>query len=475
MKQAVAIIGAGFSGISTALRLRDSVPTPLTIYLIERSADCGGLAYSTRQSHLTMNGMAERLSAFDESPNHFVDWLHRRDSFWVDRPYQQVRSHYALRRLYGDYLRDILSQASGLSPGGAMIKTIHAEVTRIDPLAKRYRITTDKKLELIVDGVVLATGYLPPRRICEDPWPECLEDPWNISEIEKIPVEANVLIVGMGQTMMDVAFSLACQAHKGQIHAISRRGLLAQRHADRETQYPLDPSGLPKDINSLVRFVRTAARKWMAQGGDWRAVMNSLRPHTQKLWIQLPAKQKRRFLEHLSPYWRIHRTRIPPYIWNAIHELQSSGQLKCISGRIKSIKRLDGFVEVKLQVRGAATPNTLSVQRVINCSGPDPDYQNATSRLLRQLFETGIITSHPTGVGLHVAPNGAIISHSGEISTTMFVVGPACMGTLLEINVIREIRRQAREVAEQLSNSISGTAPNQTVAPITQMPNSQIL
>lgn len=45
---------------------------------------------------------------------------------------------------------------------------------------------------------------------------------------------------------------------------------------------------------------------------NWRDVIAAIRPITPKLWLNLPDKERRRFLRHLQPYWDVHRHRVAP-------------------------------------------------------------------------------------------------------------------------------------------------------------------
>ena len=407
--------------------------------------------------------MAGRVSALDEEPSHFVNWLQNklRDD-QSEEAGQELNSHYALRRNYGAYLKEILRISLNPSPYGAVIQTINDEVTDVKLQDGKYQISLAGEKDMIVDGVVLAHGHLLPRRICREACPECVEDPWNIDALIKIPSDSRILIVGTGQTMMDVVLLLRRQCHRGQICAISRRGLIAHLHATRETEYELKKDELPADLNSLLRYIRTATNRWVLDGGDWRAVMNSLRPHTQRLWMSFTLSEKRRFLEHLSPYWRIHRTRVSPEVWNVVQTLMLSGQLKCLAGRVQSVKCHQDCIQAVVCLRGGIGSTIMYVDRLINCSGPNYDYANSENALIRRLLDTGVIAGHPTGVGIHVAPNGAVVDRAGDVSEKMFAVGPPCKGTLFEITVIREIRRQAHEIATKLTQSICGCSIGNT-------------
>src|SRR5262245_39081582 len=78
----IAIVGAGFCGALSAVRLlRTQLRAGSRILLIDPSAEFGrGLAYRRGPGHWRLNVPVERMSAFEEAPRDFVEWAHTRDS-----------------------------------------------------------------------------------------------------------------------------------------------------------------------------------------------------------------------------------------------------------------------------------------------------------------------------------------------------------------------------------------------------------
>ena len=73
----VAVIGAGFSGLLTALHLLHAGDGP-RVRLVERRPAFGrGAAYSTTSQEHLLNVRAANMSAFPDRPAHFTDWLAR--------------------------------------------------------------------------------------------------------------------------------------------------------------------------------------------------------------------------------------------------------------------------------------------------------------------------------------------------------------------------------------------------------------
>src|SRR5690606_6828408 len=94
---------------------------------------------------------------------------------------------------------------------------------------------------------------------------------------------------------------------------VSRNGLVPRGHRD---VAPLDiaaddvPFGA--SLNDLTAWFRALVAKTESRGGDWRSVVDGLRPYNQRLWQSWPAREKRQFLRHARPWWNIHRHRLPP-------------------------------------------------------------------------------------------------------------------------------------------------------------------
>ena len=103
----VAVIGAGFSGVLTALRMLLVADGPRVV-LIERGARFGrGAAYSTTNPRHLLNVRSTNMSAFVEEPSHFLDWLAA--AAGVVNPDKA----FVTRDRYGQYLQSLLRKAAG--------------------------------------------------------------------------------------------------------------------------------------------------------------------------------------------------------------------------------------------------------------------------------------------------------------------------------------------------------------------------
>ncbi|MEE4417601.1 FAD-dependent oxidoreductase, partial [Klebsiella pneumoniae] len=72
--------------------------------------------------------------------------------------------------------------------------------------------------------------------------------------------------------------SLLRDGHRGPIIAMSRRGLLAKPHRRVDAQR-IEEAEIPfgASISSLLRWLRLRIDRSVAEGGDWRSVIDGLR------------------------------------------------------------------------------------------------------------------------------------------------------------------------------------------------------
>ena len=193
--------------------------------------------------------------------------------------------------------------------------------------------------------------------------------------------------------------------------------------------------------------MRREARRAAAEGFDWRSVVDALRPHTQLVWQELAPADKQRFLRHLRPWWEIHRHRIAPSVAAQIDAARERGILRILSGRLERVEAADEGLVATWRPRGAADLQQLQVQRIINCSGPQTDYEQVEDPLVAQLIEAGLAGPDPHRLGLHASAQGALIGRDGQPSRKLFGAGPIVRGTFWELISVAEIRSQAEQVA----------------------------
>jgi uncharacterized NAD(P)/FAD-binding protein YdhS len=186
------------------------------------------------------------------------------------------------------------------------------------------------------------------------------------------------------------------------------------------------------------------------QGGDWRSVVDGIRPFTQELWQSLSVPARRRFLRHARTWWDVHRHRMAPEVEEFIASAMSSGQLKIIAGKVRSIERSDCVTLVTFRPRGCSATETMEVARIVECTGINPIPHNTTNPVLRSLFDNGFARIDSMGIGLDATGSCALVDASGKPSTQIFAIGPLTRAAFWEIVAVPDIRAQCHRLTEQI-------------------------
>jgi uncharacterized NAD(P)/FAD-binding protein YdhS len=192
-------------------------------------------------------------------------------------------------------------------------------------------------LSLQAKAVVIATGNFPP---ATPKIPGLTESSKRYasfvgaeSTLEGLPQKGTVLLLGSGLTSLDLTMALKSGNFRGRIYIVSRHGLLPRRHEQLALWPQFWDEYSPRTTRGLLRLIRDEARLASESGNDWRAVIDALRPATQKMWRSLPLDERRRFLRHLRSYWEVHRHRIAP-VADILADLIHEGQVRIYAGRI---------------------------------------------------------------------------------------------------------------------------------------------
>ncbi len=438
MRQVV-VVGGGFSGVLTAIHLLRADPR-LRVLLIEQSAHFGpGRAYSTSNPAHLLNVRAENMSAFPDQPGHFQAWLAGREG---SREHQGFVS----RGCYGDYLQAQLVDAMA-SAGPGRLPLEAEEIIALQMAAHGGTALGHAGGQFAFDAAVLAIGLLPPRplpmasgRLLSAPG-AYIADPWSPA-LARIP-PGDVLLVGSGLTMVDVALALAHRGHR--LLAVSRRGLLPRSHA--LTGVATAPLG---DLSTPLKALRTVRNHARLVG--WREAVDSLRPMTQAVWQSWAEGERRRFLRHLRPWWEVHRHRMAPSVAAEVASLMRSRRLAVVAGSILDLDLDDGgAVVVRYRHRGGRKISERRFVAVVNCTGPHGDLSAAGGSLLSDLCQNGLVQSDALNLGLKVDSRCRAIGSDGLPTPGLFVVGPLTRGAFWETTAVPDLRRQAADVARSIA------------------------
>ena len=464
----VAIVGAGFSGTLVALHLLRRSPPGTRITLIDRRAQFGrGQAYGTGNPGHLLNVPAGRMSAFHDRPDDFLAWLRARH----DGPARQDgtahrdgtgcpdAATFVPRQEFGAYIRHLLNEELKRPDSGDRLELVRGDVCDVDDPggggALRLRLDRDRVVE--TDIAVLALGNFPPEPppvACSTGFfdtPFYKADPWAPDALAGLDPADPVLLIGTGLTTIDAVVTLLDGGHTGPIHAVSRRGLLPHAHGAAPATRPAGDDAYPTSITALARALRSRS----ANGGNWHAVVDGLRPFTTDVWQAMSPDDRRRFLRHMRPWWDVHRHRLPQAVAARIAAARASNQLRIDAGRFRSFAVVDGAVDVTFRRRGAADRFAqLRVSRVVNCAGPGADYDRIAHPLARSLLGRGVVRPDALRLGLDVTGTCALIDREGAISRRLFAVGPVTKGQFWEMTAVPDIRRQCEFLAGHLAGLV---------------------
>lgn len=448
----IAIVGAGFSGVCLAAHLHRAAHRPVRVLVFERAKVNASVAFGTRDPVHLLNGPVSRHSAFDDIPKDFGDFLASdpQAQEYLD-PKLPISGQFVPRMLFGRYLQQMRAGLAHASPAGATVTFINAEAHDIVKTANHVRIIAHDGTSRHADVAVLAIGNPPPRSLTAliDP-AYLIDDPWNAVAVNAIARDTPVMIVGSGQTAIDLALGVAANGHRASITLLSRRGRTAVPYVAVDRPYLLDASHIPQRLRPFIRWLRSEAARFTDNGGDWRAVVNALRPHTQRIWYGFSATEKKRFFEHMAPFWYLHRSRFPPKTLQRLSDLLATDRARIVAGRMVGVTPDGSHVVLHIRPRGQDDIIQMRAGVVINCTGPYWDVRKPQNPLMANLIASGMIRWDDLGAGIAVTPNGVPLDASGRATERLFAIGPLCRGALLEIMVVRDIRTQCAILATQL-------------------------
>jgi uncharacterized NAD(P)/FAD-binding protein YdhS len=445
----VAVICAGASGTLVAAQFEKFAPTYARMILIgEQPRPARGLAYDTAYEAPLLNVPAGNMSAYPDDPEHFTRWLakHLPGSSAVT---------FVHRKLYGAYL---LNEFMKLRKYSKKIEYLNHKVIESIHQNDLWSIHLENGVVIQARSVVLALGnlLLPHAPIDFRPIkPYYQPDPWSNKLAEGLPIDAPVLLIGTGLTMVDVALSLREAGHRGTIHAISRHGRLYQAHRPYQPRHLSEIPAAASTPPGAMHWIRNEVRDAEQSSNNWRAVIDSLRPHTAAIWQKWNLQQRKSFLRHARNIWDVHRHRMAPEIADQLSTLLEAHELIIHRGRLVSAYTKQGMAVIEWEDRETNESNTLHVARVINCTGPSRNLAKSKSPLVLSLLSSGWITPDPLELGLFTDGDGRLLDRNGNASPHLFTLGPLRVADLWESIAIPEIRCQAKILAELLISEIA--------------------
>jgi uncharacterized NAD(P)/FAD-binding protein YdhS len=462
-RQQIVIIGGGFSGAAVAIHLLRAHQPAVAVTVIEPDERLGpGLAFGACDPMHLLNVPAGRMSALPDEPDHFLRWLETaratpRHSELV--PADLNSRSFVSRRLFGDCIAELLATTAATSSGS--LRHLRGAALGIDRTTRGLAIAVSSGEPIAADRVVLALGNFAPTT----PHPACtaiadhpgyVHDIWNRKPWLDGTHDDDILFIGTGLTMVDAVLAFARSGHRGTLIGLSRRGLLPSIHL-LGGNHPsfVAPATEHLDIRTVVRRIRAEVRRGQAAGTPWQAVIDSLRAATPTLWNDFSPADKRRFLRHLKSYWETNRHRLAPQLAVELENLREVGRFELAAGALVGATPRGSRFEVRIRPRRSTAIVERTVGRIINCTGPEARLDRHTSPLFGALFDGGLVSSDPLGVGLAADPAGFVRDAQGEVVRDIATLGGLLKGLYWETTAVPEIRVQAAGLARALCSDLN--------------------
>ncbi len=454
-ERTIVIVGGGFCGTVLAANLLRRPPNqPTRLVLVEQRPEIGrGVAYQSGSGPCLLNVPAARMSADSRDPTQFVRFAQRRMG-------QASGEDYLPRRLYGEYLQELLQQSVQAAPSHLRFERVLGQARRIRPLdnTASFLVEVLGQGRLRAEDVVLASGDPPPvcpafSRPVEHEAGYCA-DPYREGALRADT--RTMAVIGTGLTAADTIVMAATLNPKITIHAISRHGLFpAVQGGGNFPASEMDVLSVLEDAPLSARRIlgqfRSVAREVERRGGDWRDAITLARYAAPRLWEQLPLVERQRFLRHARVHWDTRRHRLPPAVAARLTELKEAKQLHVHAGRILRIDSEGEGLSVRWRPRGTTETALKTVEQVANCIGAYQRLEQCRDPLLKDLLSSGLAVIDPLGIGLRTGRHGAILARTGRPSGRLYYLGPMLRAQYWEATAVGELRVHAEQLAQSLA------------------------
>ena len=434
------IVGGGLSGSLALIELLRNHSAPISIALLEENPHrlFKGKAYSADVSVQVLNVPADHMSAYWDQPMHLVEWL-------GTKGYPYGASDFIPRQIFGRYIAETVHEALAVY-SQHRVQFFMERLEAIRPNGHIGYALRSSKHDFTAQHVWIATGNFSPADLVSDTevvqHPNYLGDPWRGAGLRFIPNGASILLVGTGLTMVDQVLSLQAQGHQGTIYALSRRGFYPQPHQpspayswfESYSKHPISPV-------SLLQLVRAEVQRASECGIPWTSVVNDLRTYTPMLWQHWDLSQREQFLRHIRPYWEVHRHRLPAASISTLEDLEQRGQITRFAARLENVSPSNRGFSVRFVPRGSTYTQTLEVNWIINCTGP----QSLGKKLNESWIQSGIANDLLKSDALNLG-----IELGTKANDRLHLIGPPRKGSSWESTALREIRQQVKEAVAQI-------------------------
>ncbi len=433
----ILIIGDGFSAAVALIHLlRQGVDTQ-SIAILGMHSPGRGNAYGSTSPAFRLNVREDLPIIFSEDPLHFAKWA----TAHIKDPRAKTSAGYFYRRSdFGAYMNQLVKDQLD----GRDLNHIQGEAQRITGSDDQWRVELKTGERINARAIILATGNATPIWPCPVQIEQTLghltttENPWPGDYLHRIPVNDHVLLLGGGLTALDAINGLVEQGHQGKVSVISPRALFPPSQAPwTRTKQPQWPN--PITPARLVRFMRHYLPNTPTDQSEWQCAWEELRPDLNRIWQGFSAHQRRILMKRFGWLWNLYRFRASPQTIEAYQQLRDQQQIEFRCGRAREIAVRDGAIHVTL-----SQGEVVHGHHLINCTGV------ARDRLLDQLIRDAIASPDALKSSITIDPQLTVLDPKGKAYQSLWMIGPATMGSLGDVIAASAIAKQAEQLAKAI-------------------------
>jgi uncharacterized NAD(P)/FAD-binding protein YdhS len=457
----IGIIGGGFTGTMTAVQIIEKSVEPVELIIVNKGASFNkGIAYEPYSKRQLLNVVTAKMSAFPDRPDHFLDWVMTQSDF-IGKDKTLIANSFLPRSFYGIYLSFIWEKALNTALSKKFnIRVINQFVTDLDYFENKVVVHCENGEIEEVEHCIVATGNnIPGNPTIKNSTffnsQNYYRNPWDAESVKNLYNNIPILIIGNGLTMVDSVVGLLENGFKGKIYSISPNGfnILPHRHSGIKYSKLTEELDENASLYELVCLVNKHIKSVREFGLSAEPVIDSLRPHTQRIWRNLSEKEKQTFMSRLRHLWGVARHRIPLHIHDKIQQLRIDGRLQIKSGKITDIFETDSVISVEYLDKKESCIKKIEVSRVINCTGPETDLTKLENDFLKNCLLKGIITQDKLRLGIRTNVETFEVTNSNnKPQQRLYTLGSNLKGELWESTAVNELRKQAENLAEILTS-----------------------
>jgi uncharacterized NAD(P)/FAD-binding protein YdhS len=167
--------------------------------------------------------------------------------------------------------------------------------------------------------------------------------------------------------------------------------------------------------------------------------------------MHLTVKEKQYFLSKLRHKWGVARHRLPIQIHDRIQQLRLNNKLEVIAGKIVNIKVNKDHFEVTYFEKKSKSTLYLTVEKIINCTGPEQDIALSNNNLLKNILNKGLILENELKLGVECDPKSLLLKNKdANVTPNLYTLGTNLRGMFWESTAVGEIKIQANIIAKDI-------------------------